>query len=272
MVKRSSELALEQYNVLHKPDKTNTNNCLMGGTLIYAEDAYSIHEQIFNRDANANVNANENDDHDDQCLDFVFAIIHPPDQYGSTAINTSSNYDLENHCISRTLTRLLIHSSVVHSILVKEFRSNDNPYLGKMLRFVKHCVDKSKRIVPAKCFRNADQFEIETSDVLDRLNLVCNGSCESVVKVLTATSPDEMLSCFVSTSTELENLSDDYHHTVLLVHRKSGRIDHSNIPLQIGEHHLMAAFRTETFVNILLQMETQSFFLEGCRLWKGRIV
>ena len=80
-------------------------------------------------------------------------------------IDMSSIYDRESHCISRTLIRLLIHSSVVHSILVKEFRSNANAYLGKMLRFVKHCVDKSKRLVPGKCFHNADQF--------DRLNITC---------------------------------------------------------------------------------------------------
>ena len=56
--------------------------------------------------------------------DYIFPIIHPPDQYGSAIVDTSSNYHRENYCITGTLIRLLKHSSVVHFILVTKLAWN----------------------------------------------------------------------------------------------------------------------------------------------------
>ena len=59
------------YKKMFKPDDDKVEDCLMGGTMIFAEDAYSIHDEIFNRDSNANMDDNANEDHDKHCIDLL---------------------------------------------------------------------------------------------------------------------------------------------------------------------------------------------------------
>ena len=188
------------------------------------------------------MDADASEDHAKQCMKLLFIIVHPPDQHGSPAIDCNTDCRLDKHPKITTLLRLLIHSPAVHSIMFDAFCSEANPYLGKLMGFVKKCVATSVRVNAAKCFRDCDEAENETENELDRLDITSSRTSESVVHLLTAISPDNILPCSVSTSQELLNLADDYDHRVLLVHRGVIRLDRSNIPLHIGEHHLMAAF------------------------------
>ena len=233
------------FDTLYKPDDVKTSNCLMSGTVVHAEQAYSIHNQIFNRDSNENMDTDASEDHAKQCMRLLFVIVHPPDQHGSPAIDCCTDCRLDKHRMTTTLLRLFIHSTAVHSIMFDAFCSEANPYLGKLMGFVKKCVATSVRVNAAKCFRDCDEAENETENELDRIDITSNRTSESVVRLLTAMSPDNILPCSISTSDELLNLAEDYDHRTLLVYRTSSRLDRSNIPLQIGEHHLMAAFGTK---------------------------
>ena len=254
------EYFLRDFDTNFKPDADITSDCLMGGTLVYAEETFSMHDQIFNRDRNEHIDDDANEAQSNECLEVLFVTVHPPGEFGSKPVDISSEYRLQEECITATMLRLLIHSWSIRAILLDTFRSDGNRYILKLLGFVHKCYTSANRTNANKCFRNTVECEMETANEIDRMNLDGGNSCESVVRLLTAISPDSILSVHVSTSDQLDNLPVDFSHDVLLVFRNQSRLDRSPVPLQIGEHHLMFAFGSKNMSTFFFRWKPCFYF------------
>jgi hypothetical protein len=241
------EFDLRIFNQFLKPSNQLLADCLRGGTVVYAQDAFNMHNDITSRDSHQDPseNSESGESRDDRRrTDCSFTVVHQSDEHGCCPIDVgSTTCSKGNLRVVDIIVPLLIHCQPLYRRAVDQFAATGNEYVGRLLGYAKKIVYPHLRVLHSKTFHDAKEAEESTCTYIETMGVIRSSTLETSAQVLVRMMPSDI--CYrnvssVGTWRDMDWSAVDKN--IVILYTESPLVDGSDVRTTCANHRLLGVF------------------------------